>query len=74
MFCEPPARDDDVVVTSEGGDLEGYPRIVVSMLEQERGGEEFPCSCDFLSHVVLYGPFAVPFGDWYLFLLDQGKG
>ena len=33
VFCEPPAGDDDVIVTGKGGDLEGYPRVVVSMLE-----------------------------------------
>ena len=73
MFREPPARNDDVVVASEGGDLEGYPRVVVSMLEQERGSEEFSCPYDFLSRVVLYGPFGLSFGDWYLLLFDQGE-
>ena len=74
MFCNPPAGDDDVVVASKGGDLEGYPRVVVSILEQERGGEEFSCPCNFLSCVVLYGPFVLSFGNWYLLSLDQGEG
>ena len=73
MFCEPPASDDDVIVASKWGDLKGYPRVVVSVLEQKGRGEEFSCSFDLLSCVVLDGPFIFSFGDWYLLLFHQGK-
>ena len=74
MFCEPPVGDDDVIVAGEGGDLEGYPGVVVSVLEEEGGCEEFSCSWHLLSRVVLDGPFGFPFCDWYLVSFYHRQG